>query len=198
MAKQLKKNTKSTPEIECNDPDLPVEVKFNTAAGRTETKKFANISDFSDWFDSDLHRVEASLAGNDVTQIEIAQLGEPEAEPPAAVPEKKGKKAAGKKASKREPAPAAEKAPARTVGRGAVVKPEEQKVKKPRGVNFVRHGVRVSGKDYRSAWDAFQQLKLGTANECIKFRTLLKGSKGGKLTFEKGGKKYPFELVELK
>lgn len=212
-----------TPEIECEDPELPVKVSLMQATGQAVTKEFGDMAEFGAWFDPKLHVVEQSEAGDSETLVAVrektkpAPKGKKAADPdkgPALTdkvieevmhpPEKApGKKKAAKKAkSKSTPVVSPGgmiKPPERAiVSRGAVIKPAPKAAakaaaKKPakRG-RMVRHGCKVNGVEYSSAWDAFQKLKLGTASDCIRFRTILKASKTGRETYEKGGKKYPF------
>lgn len=55
-----------------------------------------------------------------------------------------------------------------------------------------RNAVIVNGTHYRSCWEAWQALQLGTVNECIKFRGQLKNELKKSLTLN--SKTYSFEI----
>lgn len=204
-----------TPEIETNDAALPVEVHCSPVTGDVEIVKFDNLQEFIDWYDVKKYDLDGSIAEDTKTMISLHEKGPPPGEMKVIsetlgeelqeefvenvlavdVGEKKAVK--GKGGSKRKAAP---KAPAKAKGppvaRGAVVKDAERSAK-PRGVNFVRHGVKVNGESYGSVYKAFVALKLSIPAH-TKFRAALKQSKTGKDTYKEKGKEYKFELVELK
>lgn len=165
------------PEINCADPDLPVEVNLTFESGPSKEFKFANLSEFIEFFDPKQHLVEGSIGDPSVTMISLRQN-------PASV----------KKADKTTGTPPA----ASTTTRGAVIKkgrePKTEGVK-PRGVGFTRHKVKVGKETYGSVYKAFEALKLSIPAH-TKFRAQLKQAKGGTMNYEEKGKTYLFELVE--
>lgn len=65
---------------------------------------------------------------------------------------------------------------------------------KPRaGGGTSKSRVELDGKEYRSVWQAFQELAIGNVAECVKFRGVLKSS--GEATYTKDGKAYNFKVV---
>lgn len=199
-----------TPEIETNDAALPVEVHCSPVTGDVEIVKFDNLQEFIDWYDVKKYDLDGSIAEDTKTMISLHEKAPPP-EKAATLPDghdgevenvgetiqRVEKAVKGKGGSKRKAAP---KAPAKAKGppvaRGAVVKDAERSAK-PRGVNFVRHGVKVNGEPYGSVYKAFVALKLSIPAH-TKFRAALKQSKTGKDTYKEKGKDYKFELVELK
>lgn len=222
-----------TPEIECEDPELPVKVSLMQATGQAVTKEFGDMAEFGSWYDPKLHVIEQSSAGDSETLVAVREktkavkkkaddpdrgpaltdkVIEEVMYPPDKAP---AKKKAAKKKAKSKSTPVVSpggmiKPPERNVvSRGAVIKPAPKaapkakpapkaalKAPKRPASRMVRHGCRVNNVDYSSAWDAFQKLKLGTASDCIRFRTILKASKTGRETYETGGKKYVFIRTE--
>lgn len=179
-------------QIETADPGLPVQAQITLDGGKTEERPFANLQEFIDWFNPSTHDIEGSIADASVTMISVKEKERPKAD-------KKTIREAAKKIAAGE----VEAPEAKAVGRGSVIKKAEKRAaapssdKKPRGVGFVRHGVRVDKKEYGSVYKAFVELGLSIPAH-VKFRAELKKAKGGRMTYEEKGKKYPFELVELK
>lgn len=72
------------------------------------------------------------------------------------------------------------------------------------GKTMTLHSVKVSGKSYKSVWQAFQALGMGeksgvSRGQHIRFRKALKSKGiGGKLTYQNplNGKKYEFTLTK--
>jgi hypothetical protein len=156
-------------QVECSDPALPVEVNLTIDGGGMETKRFDNINEFLAWYDPKSHELEGSIADAAVTMVAVRE-----------------------KVRAKKPEPEEEK----VTSRGAVIVPEARP-KKPRGVGFIRHHCKVGKDTFTSVYQAFVGLSLSLPAH-TKFRAELKKTKDGKLTYEEKGKKYPFELVEIK
>lgn len=198
--KKATKANGSDMEVQCSDPNLPVEVNFHQDDGKTEVKSFPNMTEFLSWFSPSQHVLDGSIADDSVTMVEITEKERPKAD-----------KKTGKKGQDNSPGGAIPQPEKAGTSRGALIKKAgpkgEAPTKKPRGVGFVRHGVRVApldakgkpGKpsDHSSLYQAFVALNLSIPAH-TKFRAELKKSKGGTLDYEEKGKKYKFDLVELK
>lgn len=193
----------SRPQLEVEDPALPVEMSLTTAEGKKEIRNFGCAQEFIDWYDPKLHELEGSISDSSSTMVAVREKPRPRVAKAKGDPRMKDVN----KAEGPIPQPEKASAPKKAVGRSAVIKkgpraagnkPRTTPPKRSGGGGFVKHGVRVGGREYRSAWDAFQQLNLGNASECVKFRNKLKAAKDGKLEFVKGGKKYLFETFEVR
>lgn len=183
-SKSEKPTTRKTLEVE--NPDLPVDMNLVSAEGKTESRKFSNAQEFIDWFDPKLHELEGSIADASSTMVSVRE------KPRKLAKEKGDPKMRGVNAVD-GPIPQPEKN-ARAAARPGRSAPQ----KKKKGGGFTKHGVRVGGKEYRSTWEAFQKLGLGSASECVKFRNALKSSSTGSMVYEKNGKKHKFEMFEVK
>lgn len=185
-AKAPKAKLAEKPTVDCASPDLPVEVNGKTPEGKPLEEKFDNLASFLDWFDGTRYKVAGSIADPSITMISVDPI------PQKVVP-------------KAELDPGDPTMTAVAGGRGAVVKkggkervPQgTHKEGKESGVGVVkRHWVKVNGKGpYSSAWAAWQDLGMGDASSCAKFRGELKKTANGKLDFKLKDKVFSFELV---
>lgn len=185
--------------FECEDEDLPVEVRLTSASGKVSQEKFDNARKFMDWFDPAQYVLEGTIADAESTMASVR-----EKEPPRADP--KTIKAAEAKIKKGEVEVVHEQG---AIPRGAVIKkgrgtapqPAASSGKgKPRGHGFVKHKckVTVGGKttEHGSVYKAFCEHGL-PVDLHVKFRSGLKASSTLTGTFEHKGKKYDFRLEEV-
>lgn len=188
MAAKKEADTQKTRKtLEVENPDLPVDMNLVTSEGKTESRKFSNAQEFIDWFDPKLHELEGSIADASSTMVSVR-------EKPRKLAKAKGDPKMRGVNAVEGPIPQPEKN-ARAAARPGRSAPQK---KKKKGGGFTKHGVRVGGKEYRSTWEAFQKLGLGSASECVKFRNALKSSSTGSMVYEKNGKKHKFEMFEVK
>lgn len=180
-------------EIKTQDPALPVKMEFAPEKGARVVKDFPDLQEFMDWFDPSIHEVTGSDADSALTMITVR-------EKPGKVTKAKANgdpELAGANAVAGPIPPTGRKG----VGRGSVIKAADTESKSGRGgarPGMIRHSCKVDGKEqYGSVYQAFLDLRLDVGKH-TKFRSDLKAAPGLKLVYEETGKKYSFELVEIK